>query len=230
MDRIRISFLMKLSCAVGLVSVALAQEPTIRTNVPLVVVPTGVTDKTGHPIEGLTASDFVVIDEGKVRAAHVDAIDSEAPPLALVIAIQASGFSDPAIKKIRKTASLISQSVLGANGEATVLAFDDEIRVLQDFTRDQDRIADAVDGFKPVAADGARMVDAIDKSIDLLGARKGPRRACILLISESRDRGSKLKLAEVLSKLQRTSILIYGLTYSAYWTAFTTKPKDSTPP
>ncbi len=225
-----ISLLVRFSCAAILASMALAQQPTIKTNVPLVMVPASVSDNKGHPIEGLTASDFVVVDEGKTRAVHVDISDSDAPPIALVIAIQASSFTDPAIKKIRKTASMISQSVLGANGEAAVLAFDDEVRVIQDFTRDQDRIADAVDGFKPAAADGARTIDAIDKSIQLLNARNGPRRPCILLISESRDRGSKRKLADVLSQLQRTGIVIYGLTYSATWTAFTTKPKDYTPP
>ncbi|MBV8809713.1 MAG: hypothetical protein JO033_13655, partial [Acidobacteriaceae bacterium] len=81
----------------------------------------------------------------------------------------------------------------------------------------------------PTSSDDARMIDAIEKSIELLGARDGARRACILLISESRDRGSKLKLPEVLSKLQRSGATIYAATYSAYLTAFTTKASDYTP-
>ena len=215
---------MKLAVGLALFSAALAQEPTIRTNVPLVVASVAVTDKSGRPIEGLTASDFVVLDDGRTRTAQVDISDSEAPPLALVIAIQSSGFAEPALEKIRKTASLISESVLGANGEAAVLAFGDDVKLIQDFTRDHDRVADAIDSFKAKGGDAGRMIDAVNRSIELLGARGGARRPCILLISESRDRGSKHKLAEVLSKLQRAGVLIYCVTYSATWTAFTTKP------
>lgn len=36
----------------------LAQSSTIRTTVPLVVVPTTVTDGRGHYVDGLKAADF----------------------------------------------------------------------------------------------------------------------------------------------------------------------------
>ena len=168
-----------------------AQEPTIRTKVPLVIVPTGVTDRQNHPIPSLDATDFLVLDNGLARSVQVDLSDSDSAPISLVIAIQASGFSEPAIKKLQKTASVISQAVLGANGEAAVLSFDETVTVKQDFTRDQDRVSDAVRQFKPSAKAGsARQIDAIDESMRLLTRRPGPRRSCILLISESRDRGS----------------------------------------
>ncbi len=101
----------------------------------------------------------------------------------------------------------------------------------QDFTRDQDRIDSAVQQFKTSAnSGGARQIDAIDQAIGLLTHRGGPRRSCILLVGEARDRGSQRKLPGVLSQLQRSSITIYALTYSPYWTAFTTRAKDYTPP
>ena len=51
----------------------LQQPLTIRTEVPLVVLPVTVTDSRGKSIDGLTVADFVVLDNGKPRQAQVDA-------------------------------------------------------------------------------------------------------------------------------------------------------------
>ncbi len=95
------------------ISVLQAQDTTIRTKVPLVVVPTSVTDRQNHPIESLGEGDFLLLDNGRPRPVRVDLSDSDSAPIALVLAIQSSGFSEPAIKKLRKTAAVISQAVLG---------------------------------------------------------------------------------------------------------------------
>jgi len=223
----------KLASAIGLLlSVRLigAQNTTIRTNVPLVMVSTSVADRSGRPILGLGASDFTVLDNGKPRVVHVDESDGQLPPIAMVVAVQATDFSWPAIAKLRKTAAMIPEAVVGANGEAAVIAFDKEIRVVQGFTRNADAIAAPLSGFKPADAAGAHMIDAVADASEMLATRPGARRSMILLISEARDRGSTRKLPEVVNDVQRSGITIYALTYSAYVTAFTTKAKDYTPP
>ena len=63
----------------------------------------------------------------------------------------------------------------------------------------------------------------------MLTNRPGSRRANILIIGESRDRGSKQKLADLIPKIQRMGVTIYSLTYSAYLTPFTPKPEDYQP-
>lgn len=125
---------------------------------------------------------------------------------------------------------MIPQAVVGEGGEAAIMAFDDHVRVLQDFTTDPDAIADAFATFKPGSSSGGRMIDAAAKALDMLSHRPGLRRLNLLVISESRNRGSESKLTDLLAKAQRSGVTIYGLTYSAYWTAFTTKPGDYAPP
>jgi hypothetical protein len=51
----------------------------------------------------------------------------------------------------------------------------------------------------------------------------------LLLIGESKDRGSEEKLADLIPKIQCTGVTIYSLTYSAYLAPFTTKPEDYQP-
>jgi len=64
----------------------------------------------------------------------------------------------------------------------------------------------------------------------LLAARPGPRRSNILIISETRDRGSESKLSDLPNRAQQAAVTIHSISYSAYATAFTTKPEDYSPP
>lgn len=102
--------------------------------------------------------------------------------------------------------------------------------VAQDFTKDADRISDVFRDFKSSDNSGGRMIDAVAKALDMLANRPGPRRANILIIGESRDRGSESKLGDLLIKSQRSGATIYSLSYSAYLTPFTAKPEDYSPP
>ena len=84
-----------------------AQEPTIRTTVPLVVAPTTVTDAAGKHIDGLTATDFLLLDNGRQREIQVDV---SYLPISLVVAIQTSGISGPALEKIRKIGGMVLEN------------------------------------------------------------------------------------------------------------------------
>lgn len=224
---------MRLACLAVIVvaaQYAAAQNNPIRTNVPLVVLPTSVTDQHGHPVSGLSGADFEVFDNGVQRSVRVDISDGGLPPVALVVAMQASSFSQPTLAKLEKVGAMIPEAVVGEGGEAAVIAFDDRVRVLQDFTKDPNAIANAFATFKPGSSSGGRMIDAALKALDMLSHRPGARRLNLLLIGESRDRGSESKLTDLLARVQSSRVTIYGLTYSAYWTAFTTKPEDYSPP
>ncbi len=205
------------------------QQPTIRTTVPLVTVPISVADRHGGAMAGLDSSDFLLFDDGKPRPVRVDTIDSGLAPIALVTLIQTSDITLSALAKIKKVGVLIPEAVVGANGEAAVITFDEDVKVAQDFTTDADAISQTFRNLKPADTMGGRMIDAVDQALTMLTNRPGSRRANILIISESRDRGSKQKLADLIPKIQRMGVTIYSLTYSAYLTPFTTKPEDYQP-
>ena len=68
----------------------LSQETTIRTTVPLVTIPVGVTDAKGNPVEGISAADFVLLDKGVPRPVKVDVLESGISPISLVAIVQTS--------------------------------------------------------------------------------------------------------------------------------------------
>jgi VWFA-related protein len=205
------------------------QPPNIRTTVPLVTVPVSVADRRGGFIHNLDSSDFLLFDGGKPRPVRVDFVDSGLAPIAFVTLIQTSDISLSALAKIRKVGAMIPEAVVGANGEAAVVTFDNHLKVIQDFTTDADAISKAFRDLKPADNTGGRMIDAVDEALTLLASRSGSRRAIILIIGESRDRGSEEKLTDLIPKIQRTGVTIYSLTYSAYVTPFTIKPEEYQP-
>lgn len=210
-----------LICGLGQLA---AQNPTFRAQSDVVTVPVTVTDKHGKPVEGLSAADFKLLDNGLPREINLDVFDTGVAPISLAIAVQSAGISTPALKKIRRIGSMIQPLITGARGAAAVITFDSQVHWVQDFTSDSGALRDAIEDIRPFPNDQARMLDAIGEAADRMKDRKG--RKVLLLISETRDRGSKVKLAQAMEALQRGDIEVFAAHYSAYGTAFASKPED----
>ncbi|HLH43302.1 MAG TPA: VWA domain-containing protein [Bryobacteraceae bacterium] len=205
-----------------------AQEPVIRTNVPLVLVPVTVTDAKGKPVDGLQQDDFILYDDGaEQKQVRLDTSDTVLAPVAMVVAIQSSGISEPALARIRRAGSLIQPLVAGERGEAAVLTYDDEVRTLQQFTRDSAFITGAFEVVEPRTIKRAKLVDAVIEGVHLLETRPENYRRILLILGESRDRGSKAKLDKAVEAAQRAGVALYPVTYSAQKIAWASKPSDA---
>lgn len=225
---------MKWSAILLLAAGAWAQEPRFSTHAREVVVPVSVTNKDGKPVAGLEAGDFELLSDGKPQAARL--ISGEALPLPIhaVLVIQTSSFTDPALAKIKKTAGTVSGYITndmdtGNPSLAAVVSTSDEVGTVQDFTSDANELKAAFQKLRS-GGDGARLLDGVNLACDLLLERKDASRRVIVLIGESRDRGSKTKIAEMAAKAQQGDIAIYTLSYSAYTTAFTQKASERPEP
>jgi VWFA-related protein len=201
-----------------------AAAPEFRAETNVVQVPVSVSDKKGKNIQGLTVRDFKLLDDGVPGEITLDTFDTGVAPISLVVAIQSTGISTPALTKIRRIGGMIEPLVIGSRGAAAIVTFDEEVRWLQDFTADSGEIQDAVRSVTPNSGMQARMLDAIVAAADHMRQRKG--RKVLLLISESRDRGSKTSFQDAMEIVQRDGIEIFGAHYSAYSTAFASKPED----
>lgn len=199
-----------------------AQEPVIRTTVPLVLLPVSVTDHSGKPVAGLTEHQFQVLDDGK-PVKHTLEITNQ--PISLVVAVQTSSAAGPVIAKVQKIGPLFEPLVVGAGGEAAILTYSNHVKLWQPFTHSGDEFTRKMRKILPDGTE-ARANDAVVEAVRMLSSRPGYRRV-LVLIGETRDRGSEARLQEAISQAQAANVTIYPVSYSVYATSFTSRGAET---
>jgi VWFA-related protein len=193
--------------------------PKFVTSVKEVMAPVTVTDRDGKIVNGLTALNFRLLDNGKPQMISVDPL---AHPISLVVAVQANSTVEAILPQIRKIGSVFDDLVIGANGELAVLAFDHRIQTMTPFTSDPDKIHDA---FKKIrsGSSASHLNEATTQALNMLRSRPPDRRRILVLISESRDVGSHYRVRDVLTEAEFADIVIYPIDISHLLTSLTAK-------
>ena len=199
-----------------------AQDSRFNVRSRLVLVPVTVSRADGHSVDGLDSADFLVLDDHQERKVLVDTISTGVAPIALAIVVQSSGIATPVLEKVRKIGAMIQPLITGERGCAAVASFAESVTWLQECTSNSIAIERALRAIQPGQHSEAAMLDAVSQAIERLRARPNSRRV-LLLVSESRDRGSKADLKTATIAAQTADIAVYAFTYSAYKTAFTSK-------
>jgi VWFA-related protein len=202
---------------------ALAQEDlTFRSGTAEVMAPTTVLDKkTGEYVSSLQASDFELYDNDKIQKIGVDV---SYIPISLAVLIQKSAQTTEMLPKIMRIASLLDGVITGEQGVISVLAFDHRLDLLQDFTSDPEKIKTAFAKLRP-GSNTSRMNDAMMEAVRMLkrSDRENKRRKIILLIGETQDRGSEIRVREVLRQLELSNIVVYPVNMSRWINKLTEK-------
>ncbi len=206
------------------------QDPSFRTTVPVVLAPVTVTTRQGKYMDGLGVDDFVLVADGRERKIQLDTSDTVAIPLSVVILVQANNTAPAAILKIQKIGSMMQPLITGERGYAAVLAFGSELKLLQDFSNDAGKLTAAFRKLTPQSGDAARMIDGVAQAVRLFRQRPNNERRVLFVISESKDRGSKMKLEDAIEDVQMEGVTMFPIVFSAYVTPFTTRASDLPPP
>jgi len=190
-----------------------------------VLVPVTVTDSKGKFINGLTQNDFSLYDNHKLQQITVD---QGAHPVSLVVAIQQSAAMEKILPQIQKTASLYDGLVLGEAGEMAVIGFDHRIQTLTPFTSDPQKIAEAFKKLKS-GSQASHLDDAANEGINMLRNREKNRKRILLLISESRDNGSEMRVKEVMTAAELNDVVIFTVDVSHLMTSLTGRTEPNRP-
>jgi VWFA-related protein len=197
------------------------EAATFRTSVRNIMAPVIVLDKTGAIVDGIEPGRFHLYDDNKPQNISVDV---SVQPLSLVIAVQQSDRVEAVLTQIHRIGPLIQPLVSGDNGDVDIISFDSRIQDKTDgFTNDPDKIEKAIrnihSGNSP-----SRMIDAVERGVQMLKNKPPNRRRIILLISETRDVSSEARLRETLIAAQLNNVTVYTVDISRIVTSLTAKP------
>lgn len=183
---------------------------TFRVPVEVVMAPVSVVDRDGNHVDGLGPEQFHLFDNGKEQNIHVDVAF---PLISMVIAVEANDRVESVLPQIQKIGVMIGPIMIGDQGEASVIAFDSRIRLMQDFTSDPAKITGAI---KKIHAGSSqnRMIDAVEEGVRELHGRPRNRRRVLLLVSETRDQSSEARLRETLIAAQVANVSVYTVDIS----------------
>jgi VWFA-related protein len=215
--------------------VAIQQPPpgaTIKLQTVLVNTPVTVRDGKGQMVHNLEKADFHVTDNGIEQ--HISHFDLGSEPISLLVVVETSSRVEAILPEIRRTGTLLTQTVMGPSGEAAIVGFDDAINKLQDFTTNTDALENTISRLRE-GTSGVRLYDAMATGVEMLSNRPPatPRepghRLVLLVISESDDKESEAKLGEVLRKAQLANVTIYSVGISSTRAALQKKPEYKRP-
>src|SRR5438270_2514202 len=191
---------------------AAAQETTLHSQSNVVLIPALVKDQQGGVVYGLQAKDFVVEDDGVEQAARLDEAP-EGQPISLVVAIQRGRRAYAEFPRVQGLNSMLDPLFTLGTARVAVVEFDSQVDLTRKFTRDSSLVEADLKNLQ-AGDEGAAILDAIDYSVTLLKKEPSDRLRILLLISETRDHGSHVKLDDVVAAIGQSNALMYALAFS----------------
>jgi len=189
-----------------------AQETTVRSESNLVSVPALVKDAQGRVVYGLTTKDFVIEDDGVEQTVRLDETP-EGQPVSLVLAIEKGRRASYEFARMEGLKTMLDPLFALGRARVAVVEFDSQVVLTRDFSSDQNLIERDVSDLRP-GDDGAAILDAIHYAMGLLKKEADDRLRVLLLISETRDHGSRMKIENSVAAVGEANALFYALRFS----------------
>jgi Ca-activated chloride channel family protein len=184
------------------------QDPfTFHTGVELVNVTATVTDRSGRFVRGLTQNEFQVFDDG--RPQPISHFGAERVPVSIGIVIDTSGSMEgEKIEAARDALDRFLTQLLDPNDEVFLYRFDNHPALVEGWTRDKQRISDAVRRIQPRG--GTALYDAVAEAVQMAQRGRNQKKA-VLIISDGNDTSSQTDEAAVQQIIRQTEVLVYAI-------------------
>jgi Ca-activated chloride channel family protein len=181
-------------------------KTSFRVQTDLVAVHATVTDSEGDFVRDLTKEDFVILEDGIPQ--NITNFSRENTPLSFILLMDvSSSMIFERIERAQESALQLAQRLAKGENKAMIMAFDDKIYLLQDFTNDQEALAEAI---ALLAADGGTaLYDAIAQTVRKL--RNIRMKKAIIVLSDGDDTDSDLDFDSVLDYCKQSDTLIYSV-------------------
>jgi len=191
---------------------ALSQETTLRSQSNIVLIPALVKNQQGGIVYGLQARDFIVEDDGVEQSMHLDDTP-EGQPVSLVVAVQRGRRAYAEFPRIEGLRSMLDPLFSLGTGRVAIVEFDSQVDLARNFTKDETLVNDDLRNLQP-GDGGAAILDALEYSVHLLQQEPEERQRVLLLISETRDHGSIVKIDDIVKAIGVSNTVMYALAFS----------------
>jgi VWFA-related protein len=180
-----------------------------RIQVPVAAVKTAtlrVTDLRNRSIDGLSADDFEITENGQPR--DILKVERSTAPFNLVLLLDVSGSVENYVNFIRRAARGFVETV-DPRDRVSIVIFNEDVKVLTTFTTSKGDLSKSLDTFD--AGGGTAYYDALAYVIsDTLRPLKGERSA-IVVLTDGDDNRSFLPFDSLEGSIQESGALIYPL-------------------
>lgn len=169
-------------------------------------------DAAGNPLRGLEAANFQVAENGQeIKSLSVVRTRTSQNPLSVILAIDVSGSMNGV--GINSAISGASSFVdhLGKDDMCALETFGTDVRQVVEFTRDRDRIKQALSGLKATDLQ-THLYEGLFEALNR-AANAPTNRSAVVLLTDGKDEGSRLELGEVLMKIGSHDTPVYTLGY-----------------
>jgi Ca-activated chloride channel family protein len=205
-----------------------AREPrpatTIRVDTDLVTIDVIATDRAGNYVRDLRPEEFQLFEDGRARKIDFFTLTDQAAlsrPLAVVFALDLSGSLKPEETATLRRAALKFTELMKGESVFAALAFNNNVKVLQNFTDDPRKIERAftrLDQFEG----STRIYDALDRAVTML-TRQAPRnrqqrpvRRVVVVITDGFDSASIIDRRELIRRAMAAGVTVYSITLPSY--------------
>jgi Ca-activated chloride channel family protein len=183
-----------------------APRTALSVDVAVVNVTATVIDESSRSVDGLTAEDFRVFENGQEQKISFFSHDSEIP-ISLGVLVDTSGSVQDKLHQGLQTLRGIAAALSSAD-EMFVITFDSHINLKQRFTSDPEEMQQS---FRDVRAHGETAVyDAIAAGLREMQAAKH-RKRILLLVTDGFDTRSRISAVQAEELVKRSNVLLYAI-------------------
>jgi VWFA-related protein len=181
----------------------------IRVNTTLISIPVSVMDRDGRYVPNLLKDDFRIWEDGVEQdVAFFQSVDK---PFSVVLMLDTSPSTQFRLEDIQDAAiTFVGQ--LRPDDRVMVVSFNDEIKVLSDFTTDRTKLQRAIQRAR--TDDGTRLYDAVDMVMNQQFSRIQGRKAIVLFTDGVDTTSRNADYQSNVLDAQELDALIYTVQYN----------------
>ena len=180
----------------------------IKVSTTLVTIPVSVMDRDGRYIPNLLKEDFRIWEDGVEQdVAFFASVDK---PFSVVLMLDTSPSTQFRMEEIQDAAiTFVNQ--LRPDDRVMVVSFNDDIKVLSEFTTDRSRLHRAIERAR--TDDGTRLYDAVDMVMNQYLTRIQGRKAIVLFTDGVDTTSERADFHSNMMDAQELDALIYPVQY-----------------